>query len=54
MAIKRKDSQTKYLYRGNKFILQWEDSYSMDEDVFTGEVTNKKLLRAGLVLRRNV
>lgn len=54
MAIKRKDSNTKYLYKGKNFTLRWEDSYSMDEDVFTGAVTNKKLLKAGLVLKRNV
>ena len=54
MPIPRKDTRSKNLYNGKTFTLKWKDSYSMFEDSFTGKITDKKLLKAGLVVERNV
>lgn len=53
MAVKRKDTNTKNIFSRNDWRLFYKTIYTMDEDVMTGNVSNKKLQSFSVELKRD-
>jgi hypothetical protein len=52
MPIKLTERKTKYLFETKNWRLDKHTTYKMDEDVMTGDISNKKLERWSLELKR--
>ena len=53
MAVKRKDTNTKNIFSRNDWRLFYKTIYTMDEDVMTGDISNKKLQSFSIELKRD-
>jgi len=53
MAIKRKDRRTKDIFSMKDWTLKYHTTFTMDEDVMTGDVSNKKLQSFSIELKRD-
>lgn len=53
MAVKRKDTNTKNIFSRNDWRLFYKTIYTMDEDVMTGNISNKKLQSFSVELKRD-
>lgn len=53
MAIKRKDMKSKDVFSMKDWRLKYHTTFTMDEDVMTGDVSNKKLQSFSIELKRD-
>lgn len=53
MAVKRKDMNSKNIFSTKDWILKYRTTFTMDEDVMTGDISNKKLQSFSIELKRD-